>query len=115
VFDTGHQSYVHKLVTGRQDFSRLRERGGLAGYPQRRESEHDIVESSHASSSLSWADGISRAFVQTGQADRTVVAEQLEVQVRREGALARHVECLDLGEVPAQRLRVHEHPEAGAV
>ncbi|WP_416395126.1 MULTISPECIES: 1-deoxy-D-xylulose-5-phosphate synthase [unclassified Curtobacterium] len=74
VFDTGHQSYVHKLVTGRQDFSRLRERGGLAGYPQRRESEHDIVESSHASSSLSWADGISRAFVQTGQADRTVVA-----------------------------------------
>ena len=74
VFDTGHQSYVHKLVTGRQDFSRLRERGGLAGYPQRSESEHDIVESSHASSSLSWADGISRAFVQTGQSDRTVVA-----------------------------------------
>src|SRR6195952_3523607 len=74
VFDTGHQLYVHKLLTGRQDFSRLRERGGLAGYPQRSESEHDIVESSHASSSLSWADGISRAFVQTGQADRTVVA-----------------------------------------
>ncbi|GGK90594.1 1-deoxy-D-xylulose-5-phosphate synthase [Curtobacterium luteum] len=74
VFDTGHQSYVHKLVTGRQDFSRLRERGGLAGYPQRSESEHDIVESSHASSSLSWADGISRAFQRTGQADRTVVA-----------------------------------------
>jgi len=74
VFDTGHQSYVHKLVTGRQDFSRLRERGGLAGYPQRNESEHDIVESSHASSSLSWADGISRAFAQTGQEDRTVVA-----------------------------------------
>ncbi len=67
VFDTGHQSYVHKLVTGRQDFSRLRERGGLAGYPQRSESEHDIVESSHASSSLSWADGISRAFRQTGR------------------------------------------------
>ncbi|MCY7287174.1 MAG: 1-deoxy-D-xylulose-5-phosphate synthase, partial [Cryobacterium sp.] len=62
VFDTGHQSYVHKLLTGRQDFSRLRQTGGLAGYPQRRESEHDIVESSHASSSLSWADGISRAF-----------------------------------------------------
>ncbi|WP_439690810.1 1-deoxy-D-xylulose-5-phosphate synthase [Curtobacterium sp. SP.BCp] len=74
VFDTGHQSYVHKLVTGRQDFSRLRERGGIAGYPQRSESEHDIVESSHASSSLSWADGISRAFQRTGQADRTVVA-----------------------------------------
>jgi len=72
VFDTGHQSYVHKLLTGRQDFSRLRERGGLAGYPQRAESEHDIVESSHASSSLSWADGISRAFEMTGQDDRHV-------------------------------------------
>ncbi|MGC5076013.1 1-deoxy-D-xylulose-5-phosphate synthase [Agrococcus sp. DT81.2] len=74
VFDTGHQSYVHKLLTGRQDFTRLRQRGGLAGYPQRSESEHDIVESSHASSSLSWADGISRAFDITGQHDRTVVA-----------------------------------------
>ncbi|MGV8886230.1 MAG: 1-deoxy-D-xylulose-5-phosphate synthase [Microbacteriaceae bacterium] len=74
IFDTGHQSYVHKLVTGRQDFSRLRQQGGLAGYPQRSESVHDIVESSHASSSLSWADGISRAFTMTGQLDRHVVA-----------------------------------------
>ncbi|MDF1479758.1 1-deoxy-D-xylulose-5-phosphate synthase [Leifsonia sp. H3M29-4] len=74
IFDTGHQSYVHKLLTGRQDFSRLREQGGLAGYPQRSESVHDIVESSHASSSLSWADGISRAFDMTGQHDRHVVA-----------------------------------------
>ncbi|MET0801411.1 MAG: 1-deoxy-D-xylulose-5-phosphate synthase [Actinomycetota bacterium] len=74
VFDTGHQSYVHKLLTGRQDFSTLRQQGGLAGYPQRSESEHDIVESSHASSSLSWADGISRAFTMTGQDDRYVVA-----------------------------------------
>jgi 1-deoxy-D-xylulose-5-phosphate synthase len=74
VFDTGHQSYVHKLLTGRKDFSTLRSKGGLAGYPQRDESEHDIVESSHASSSLSWADGISRAFTMTGQDDRTVVA-----------------------------------------
>ncbi|MCU1406480.1 MAG: dxs [Glaciihabitans sp.] len=74
VFDTGHQSYVHKLLTGRQDFSRLRLKGGLAGYPQRSESPHDIVESSHASSSLSWADGISRAFTMTGQGDRHVVA-----------------------------------------
>ncbi|WP_424448114.1 1-deoxy-D-xylulose-5-phosphate synthase [Microbacterium arborescens] len=74
VFDTGHQSYVHKLLTGRQDFSRLRSRGGLAGYPQRSESEHDVVESSHASSSLSWADGISRAFARTGRTDRHVVA-----------------------------------------
>ena len=74
VFDTGHQSYVHKLLTGRQDFSHLREEGGLAGYPQRSESPHDIVESAHASSSLSWADGISRAFTMTGQLDRHVVA-----------------------------------------
>ncbi|GAA3772158.1 1-deoxy-D-xylulose-5-phosphate synthase [Microbacterium kribbense] len=74
VFDTGHQSYVHKLLTGRQDFSQLRARGGLAGYPQRAESPHDVVESSHASSSLSWADGISRAFARTGRRDRHVVA-----------------------------------------
>lgn len=74
VWDTGHQSYVHKLLTGRQDFSKLRSRGGLAGYPQRSESEHDVVESSHASSSLSWADGISRAFARTGRDDRHVVA-----------------------------------------
>src|SRR6478609_626544 len=74
VFDTGHQSYVHKILTGRQDFSTLRQTDGMAGYPQRSESEHDIVESSHASSSLSWADGISRAFELTGQSDRHVVA-----------------------------------------
>ena len=74
IFDTGHQSYVHKLLTGRQDFTHLRERGGLAGYPQRGESEHDIVESSHASSSLSWADGISRAWNLNGESDRSVVA-----------------------------------------
>ena len=74
VFDTGHQSYVHKLLTGRQDFSKLRSREGLAGYPQRSESPHDIVESSHASSSLSWADGISRALTRTGRRDRHVVA-----------------------------------------
>ena len=74
VFDTGHQSYVHKLLTGRQDFSGLRQSSGIAGYPQRSESEHDIVENSHASTSLSWADGISRAFKATSQADRHVVA-----------------------------------------
>ncbi|WP_334148283.1 1-deoxy-D-xylulose-5-phosphate synthase [Microbacterium sp.] len=74
IFDTGHQSYVHKLLTGRQDFSKLRLRGGLAGYPQRSESAHDVVESSHASSSLSWADGVSRALTATGRADRHVVA-----------------------------------------
>ncbi|CAM3602219.1 1-deoxy-D-xylulose-5-phosphate synthase [Micrococcus flavus] len=74
VFDTGHQSYVHKLLTGRQDFATLRQEGGLSGYGDRAESEHDVVESSHASSSLSWADGISRAWQQTGQGERTVVA-----------------------------------------
>ncbi|WP_417233594.1 1-deoxy-D-xylulose-5-phosphate synthase [Arthrobacter sp.] len=74
VFDTGHQSYVHKLVTGRQDFSTLRQQGGLAGYPDRSESVHDIVESSHASSSLSWAEGISRARKLAGEGDRYVVA-----------------------------------------
>lgn len=74
VFDTGHQSYVHKLVTGRQDFSTLRQKGGLAGYPERAESEHDIVQSSHASSSLSWADGISRAHRLAGEDDRYTVA-----------------------------------------
>ncbi|AIC47502.1 1-deoxy-D-xylulose-5-phosphate synthase [Rhodoluna lacicola] len=74
VFDTGHQSYVHKMLTGRRDLSSLRQKDGLAGYPQRSESEHDIVESSHASSSLSWADGIAKAYKLTGQDDRYVVA-----------------------------------------
>ncbi len=74
VFDTGHQAYVHKLLTGRQDFSRLRKRDGISGYPSRAESEHDIVENSHASTALSWADGISRAHELTEQHDRHVVA-----------------------------------------
>ena len=73
IFDTGHQSYVHKLITGRQDFSTLRQQGGLSGYPDRSESPHDIVESSHASSSLAWADGISRARTLSGEGDRHVV------------------------------------------
>ncbi|MGJ9371604.1 1-deoxy-D-xylulose-5-phosphate synthase [Nesterenkonia sp. CF4.4] len=73
IFDTGHQSYVHKLVTGRQDFSTLRQAGGIAGYPERAESVHDIVESSHASSSLSWADGISKARVLAGESERCVI------------------------------------------
>ena len=74
IFDTGHQSYVHKMLTGRRDLSALRQKNGLAGYPQRSESEHDIVESSHASSSLSWADGIAKAYKLTKQNDRFVVA-----------------------------------------
>jgi len=61
VWDTGHQAYVHKMLTGRQDFSGLRQSGGLSGYPSREESDHDIVENSHASTALSWACGLARA------------------------------------------------------
>ncbi|TQJ50463.1 1-deoxy-D-xylulose-5-phosphate synthase [Phycicoccus sp. SLBN-51] len=74
VFDTGHQSYVHKLLTGRQDFTGLRTRGGLSGYPSRAESPHDVVENSHASTSLSWADGIAKARRLRGERDRHTVA-----------------------------------------
>jgi len=74
LFDTGHQSYVHKILTGRAgDFDRLRQRGGIAGYPNRSESGHDVIENSHASTALSWGDGISRGFSITGQKDRSVV------------------------------------------
>ncbi len=74
LFDTGHQSYVHKILTGRADqFDHLRQRGGIAGYPNRRESEHDVIENSHASTALSWGDGISRGFSLTGQTDLHVV------------------------------------------
>ena len=75
VFDTGHQSYVHKLLTGRYpQFDTLRQRGGLTGYPSRAESEHDLVENSHASTSLSYADGLAKAYKLRGELDRTVVA-----------------------------------------
>jgi 1-deoxy-D-xylulose-5-phosphate synthase len=73
IFDTGHQSYVHKLLTGRKNFDNLRSKDGLAGYPQRSESAHDIVESSHASSSISWGDGIAKAYRLTKQDDRYVI------------------------------------------
>ena len=74
LFDTGHQSYVHKILTGRAgDFDGLRQRGGIAGYPNRSESEHDVIENSHASTALSWGDGISYGFAQTGQTNRHVV------------------------------------------
>lgn len=75
VYDTGHQSYVHKILTGRAaGFEKLRQRGGLAGYPSRAESEHDVIENSHASTALSWADGIARGFALQNQSDRSVVA-----------------------------------------
>jgi 1-deoxy-D-xylulose-5-phosphate synthase len=74
IFDTGHQAYVHKILTGRRDgFARLKMTGGLSGYPSRAESEHDWVENSHASTALSYADGLAKAFAQTG-ARRHVVA-----------------------------------------
>jgi 1-deoxy-D-xylulose-5-phosphate synthase len=74
LFDTGHQSYVHKILTGRSEgFDHLRQKGGLSGYPSRVESEHDVIENSHASTALSWGDGISRGFSLTGQSDRHVV------------------------------------------
>ncbi|HEY3481462.1 MAG TPA: 1-deoxy-D-xylulose-5-phosphate synthase N-terminal domain-containing protein, partial [Streptomyces sp.] len=74
VWDTGHQAYVHKIVTGRAaGFAQLRQAGGLSGYPSRSESEHDVLESSHASAALSWADGIAKAYQLTG-AGRAVVA-----------------------------------------
>jgi 1-deoxy-D-xylulose-5-phosphate synthase len=74
IFDTGHQSYVHKLLTGRREgFAKLRQRGGLSGYPNRTESEHDWVENSHASTALSYAHGMAKAFAVRGE-KRTVVA-----------------------------------------
>ena len=74
LFDTGHQAYVHKILTGRADsFDQLRQRGGISGYPNRRESAHDVIENSHASTALSWGDGISRGFSLQGIDDRHVV------------------------------------------
>jgi len=74
LFDTGHQAYVHKILTGRQQgFDRLRQRGGLSGYPSQAESEHDIIENSHASTALSYADGLAKAYALRGE-KRSVVA-----------------------------------------
>ncbi|MGH3593912.1 MAG: 1-deoxy-D-xylulose-5-phosphate synthase N-terminal domain-containing protein, partial [Pseudonocardiaceae bacterium] len=75
LFDTGHQAYVHKILTGRcTDFDFLRQAGGLSGYPSRVESVHDVIENSHASTALSYADGLAKAFALRGGADRRVVA-----------------------------------------
>ncbi|MER7165972.1 1-deoxy-D-xylulose-5-phosphate synthase [Micromonospora sp. NPDC000207] len=74
LFDTGHQAYVHKIVTGRQaGFDSLRQRGGLSGYPSQAESEHDLIENSHASTALSYADGLAKAYALRGE-QRSVVA-----------------------------------------
>jgi len=74
IWDTGHQAYVHKMLTGRASLDGLRQAGGLSGYPSRAESPHDVVENSHASTSLSYLDGMARALVLTGQGERTAVA-----------------------------------------
>ncbi|WP_017610393.1 1-deoxy-D-xylulose-5-phosphate synthase [Nocardiopsis xinjiangensis] len=74
LFDTGHQAYVHKMLTGRHDFSALKAEGGLSGYPSREESEHDFIENSHASTVLSYADGMAKANEVQGERERTVVA-----------------------------------------
>ena len=67
LWDTGHQSYVHKIITGRREgFDNLRQQGGISGYPSRAESPHDVIENSHASTALSYADGIAKAFEQAG-------------------------------------------------
>ncbi|MGW7023686.1 1-deoxy-D-xylulose-5-phosphate synthase [Streptomyces decoyicus] len=72
LWDTGHQAYVHKIVTGRQDFSKLRAKGGLSGYPSRAESAHDVIENSHASTVLGWADGLAKAQQVLGRDDHVV-------------------------------------------
>ncbi|REK91205.1 1-deoxy-D-xylulose-5-phosphate synthase [Streptomyces inhibens] len=72
LWDTGHQSYVHKILTGRQDFSKLRAKGGLSGYPSRAESAHDVIENSHASTVLGWADGLAKANQVRGKDDHVV-------------------------------------------
>ncbi len=83
LWDTGHQAYVHKIITGRQaGFARLRQRGGLSGYPSRAESPHDVIENSHASTALSWADGLAKARQLTGDLERRAV-----VAVIGDGAL----------------------------
>jgi 1-deoxy-D-xylulose-5-phosphate synthase len=100
LWDTGHQAYVHKLVTGRQEsFSTLRRRGGMSGYPSRAESEHDVIENSHASTALSYADGLSKAFALRGE-QRHVVA------VVGDGALTGGMCWEALNNIAAARLPV---------
>src|SRR5271169_5946045 len=75
LWDTGHQAYIHKLLTGRRaQFPELKQAGGLSGYPSRGESEHDWIENSHASTALGYAHGMASAFALNGQSDRRVVA-----------------------------------------
>ncbi|CAM5665077.1 1-deoxy-D-xylulose-5-phosphate synthase [Streptomyces tendae] len=91
LWDTGHQSYVHKLLTGRQDFSKLKMKGGLSGYPSQAESEHDVIENSHASTVLGWADGIAKANQVMERDDHlvTVTDDGPSPAARRGGAAGR--------------------------
>jgi 1-deoxy-D-xylulose-5-phosphate synthase len=97
VFDTGHQAYVHKLLTGRQDFSGLRQEGGVSGYPSREESVHDVVENTHASAGLSWAAGIAQGRRLAGQGDRYTVV------VVGDGALTGGMSWEALNNIAAER------------
>ncbi|GHH64651.1 1-deoxy-D-xylulose-5-phosphate synthase 1 [Streptosporangium violaceochromogenes] len=98
LWDTGHQAYVHKMLTGRAGlFETLRQEGGLSGYPSQAESEHDIVENSHASTALSYADGLARACRLRGEGDRTVVA------VIGDGALTGGMAWEALNNIAAQK------------
>lgn len=99
IFDTGHQSYVHKLLTGRHDFSALRQEGGLSGYPSRSESVHDIVENSHATTAISWADGIALGRALDGHTGAVVA-------VIGDGALTGGMAWEALNNVIASRRRV---------
>ena len=86
VFDTGHQSYVHKLVTGRAgDFGTLRREGGMSGYPSQSESDHDVVENSHASTALSYADGLAKAFTIRGEDRHVALVGRLVADVAARG------------------------------
>jgi len=88
LFDTGHQSYTHKVLTGRAgDFSTLRRAGGLSGYPSRSESAHDWIENSHASTALAYADGLAKAFHHAGSTGRTGSTARQVVAVIGDGAL----------------------------
>jgi 1-deoxy-D-xylulose-5-phosphate synthase len=101
VWDTGHQAYVHKILTGRRDrFDTLKKRGGLSGYPSRAESAHDVVENSHASTALSWADGVAKARELSGELDTRAV-----VAVVGDGALTGGMAWEALNNIAAARSR----------
>jgi 1-deoxy-D-xylulose-5-phosphate synthase len=101
LWDTGHQAYVHKIVTGRRDaFDTLKQRGGLSGYPSRAESPHDVIENSHASTVLSWADGLAKARELTGELSRRSV-----VAVVGDGALTGGMAWEALNNIAAARGR----------